>query len=184
MSTNCHIGNLDPGGSIAYVYVHNSGDPADSGTVLAEHYTNQAKINSLLSLGSLSWLGPEIGEKVDFTRPPENQCIAYIRDRDEPRDHNPLRHSPNRETYFAVTYSNRIHYAYLWNGSTWEAATRNGWDFPATGDLDPNQFISPGVWQPLDTVLHLTKGQRPPRAATNEQPALPSSTPTGQIKLL
>ena len=54
MSTNCYTGSLDPSGTITYVYVHNAGDPAHAGTVLAEHYTSQAKINSLLSLGSLS----------------------------------------------------------------------------------------------------------------------------------
>ena len=132
----------------------------------------------------LSWLGPKIGEKVDFTRPPEDQCIAYIRDRDEPRDHNPLRHSPNREMYFAVTYSDRIHYAYLWNGSKWEAATRNGWEFPSTAGFDPEQYLSSGVWQPLDTVLHLTNGLPPGKAPQNEQTPLTASAPTQQIKLL
>ena len=184
MSTNCHIGNLDPSGSITYVYVHNAGDPAHTGAVLAEHYTNQTKINSLLSLGSLSWLGPEIGEKVDFTKPPEDQCIAYTRDRGEHSNHNPLRHSPNRETYFAVTYSDRIHYAYLWNGSTWETATRNGWEFQSTGGFHPEQYLSPGVWQPLDTVLHLTKGKPPGKAPQNEQTPLTAPAPTQQIKLL
>ena len=162
MSTNCHIGSIDPSGSLRYIYVHNAGHPAHAGTVLAEHYTNQEKVTSLLELGSLSWLGPEIGDKADFTRPPPNQCIAYTRDRGEPNEHNPTRHSPNREMYFATTYSDRIHYAYLWNGSTWEAATRYGWDFQHTGPFDPDKYLLPGVWQPLDTVLRLTNGLQPP----------------------
>ena len=184
MSTNCYIGSLDPSETITYVYLHNAGHPAHAGAVLAEHYTNQAKINSLLALGSLSRLGPEIGGKVDFTRPPKGQCVAYIRDRDEPRDHNPTSHSPNREMYFATTYSERIHYAYLWNGSTWQAATRYGWEFQATAGFDPEQYLLPGVWQPLDTVLNLTNGQPPYKAPQNEQAPLTAYASTQQIKLL
>ena len=65
------------------IYCHWDGHPAYNGMILLEHYTNPDKVAELISLGSLSSLGPEIGEKHDFDQRDENVCTFYGRDRGE-----------------------------------------------------------------------------------------------------
>jgi hypothetical protein len=86
MATRSHIGKQLEDGSIKYIYCHWNGYPDHNGRILKEHYTDEAKIDALLELGSLSILGEEIGEQQDFdNRNTHNSkwCLAYGRDRGE-----------------------------------------------------------------------------------------------------
>lgn len=76
------------GNRVKYIYCHWDGYPANNGALLNKHWTNPEKVDALLKLGSLSYLGMDIGEKVDFdTYKPNHdeakQCLAYHRDRGE-----------------------------------------------------------------------------------------------------
>jgi hypothetical protein len=83
MGTRSNIVRENEDGSFDSIYCHWDGYPSNNGKILLDHYTDQAKIDQLLQLGDLSSLGPEIGEKHDFDKPPEGQCNFYGRDRGE-----------------------------------------------------------------------------------------------------
>jgi len=88
MSTNSTIAKKNSDGSITAIYCHWDGYISHNGKILLEHYTDEAKIDELLALGSLSVLGESIGEKVDFDtfrnmKADPTQCLAYGRDRGE-----------------------------------------------------------------------------------------------------
>jgi hypothetical protein len=65
------------------IYCHWDGYPEHNGVVLLQHYTDPDKVAELISLGSVSSLGPEIGEKHDFDSRDMNVCTFYGRDRGE-----------------------------------------------------------------------------------------------------
>jgi hypothetical protein len=90
MGTRSRIGVMQ-GNECKSVYCHWDGYLSHNGAILQEHYDSE-KINHLVSLGDLSTLCPEIGEKHPFSQynVPEadrvnydNWCTFYGRDRDE-----------------------------------------------------------------------------------------------------
>jgi hypothetical protein len=85
MSTRSRIGLELPSGQVRSIYCHNDGYPTGVGRVLSEHYIKVKKINSLLNLGDISSLGPEIGEQHDFEdwKKHPDWVRAYARDRGE-----------------------------------------------------------------------------------------------------
>ena len=195
MSTHCYIGSLQADGGVRYVYNHANGHPAHLGAILLQHYTRTTKIDSLLDLGDLSNLGPRLGRKTNFDRPAKGQCITYVRDRGEPPETNSAKLCPDKERYFAAICRDQVTYAYLWTGTAWEVASRHDWtlefDQPDPRpdlDLDMNpgpdteQHLSRGPWQPLHTILMLTKGETPPRPTPENQLRLPLDKP--QLRLL
>jgi hypothetical protein len=71
---------------ILSIYCHYDGYPDGVGETLKKHYLDPAKIQSLMDLGNLSILRPEIGEKQDFNdyaSQNKEWCLAYGRDRGE-----------------------------------------------------------------------------------------------------
>lgn len=82
MGTRSRIGVMH-GDKCKSVYCHWDGYLAHNGRILLEHY-DSAKANHLVSLGDLSVLAPEIGEKHNFDgRDHVNWCMFYGRDRGE-----------------------------------------------------------------------------------------------------
>ena len=82
MGTRSRIGVMH-GDKCKSVYCHWDGYLAHNGRMLLEYY-DSAKANHLVSLGDLSVLAPEIGEKHDFdSRDHDNWCMFYGRDRGE-----------------------------------------------------------------------------------------------------
>jgi len=69
-------------GYVSQVYCHWDGYIEHNGKILLEHYSNPKKLEELLSLGDLSQLGPNIGEKHPFEESTKN-CKFYGRDRGE-----------------------------------------------------------------------------------------------------
>jgi len=98
MSTNAVIGMQFPSGHIKSIGLHSDGYPKHAGAVLIEHYADTNKVDMLINLGDISFLGPEVhnapkevidtDEVYDFTS-------AYHRDKGE--EFNPPR-------VFASTY--------------------------------------------------------------------------------
>ena len=81
MGTRSYIAIQNKNGTVKSIYCHWDGYQSQNGRILLENYTKVTKVRKLLALGSISSLGPEIGEKTDFNNPREGQCIAYKRDR-------------------------------------------------------------------------------------------------------
>ena len=68
------------------IYCHWDGYPSHVGKKLLNHYTDAAKVLALMSLGSLSSLGAELGEAHNFDATAEtigDVCTFYGRDRGE-----------------------------------------------------------------------------------------------------
>ena len=118
MGTRARIGRINPSGSITSIYTHWDGYPSHHLPVLTRYYATADRLAALLTLGSLSKLAPELGEKHDFEdRSHENWCTAHCRDRGEPK----CKASTSRnEVAFAAACSDCwAEYAYLWDGTHW-----------------------------------------------------------------
>jgi hypothetical protein len=117
MSTRSHIGLRNTDGTVDYIYCHFDGYPEHNGKILTENYQTIDKVKQLLDLGSLSILGPEIGEQQDFNnRNTHNNkwCLAYGRDRGESN-------TSKRNLHFNDLLSDDgVDYLYVFDGDYWE----------------------------------------------------------------
>ena len=114
MATRSTIGIIDNRtGVVTSIYCHWDGYPEHNGEILVKHWSDPAKIQALMALGSLSSLGEEIGEKHDFNANSQSYCTAYGRDRGETQvgsqTHNSL----------GEWLDNGEEYNYLWDGVRW-----------------------------------------------------------------
>jgi len=122
MSTRCNIGILENNGTVTYIYCHHGGEPNDVGRLLLKHYNTEEKLRELISLGAISTLGPEIGEK-HLLRPGENGnnwgiTNAYHRDREEDWEtHKPGTYKTENE-YWEEKWA-KYDYLYLMKKGTW-----------------------------------------------------------------
>lgn len=97
MATRSTIALEFADGTVGQVYCHWDGYLANNGRLLLEHWSNPFKLRDLISLGALSSLSKEIGEKHPFDNPHkwgtaeynahqkqfEHMCMFYGRDRGE-----------------------------------------------------------------------------------------------------
>jgi len=87
MATRSRIAIENQDGTVRSIYCHCDGYPLHHGPILLEHYTTQEKVESLIALGSISYLAheTEIPEGVthDFKNATEGIVVAYHRDRGE-----------------------------------------------------------------------------------------------------
>jgi hypothetical protein len=87
MATRSRIAIENQDGTVSSIYCHFDGYPENNGVILFENYKTQEKVESLISLGSLSSLHEEIeipeGVIHDFNNQVKGITVAYHRDRDE-----------------------------------------------------------------------------------------------------
>lgn len=69
MATRSSIARLNDTGNVTAIYCHNDGYPSHTGYILENYYKIPLKLDTLLSLGDDSSLGPLIGEKHPFSNP-------------------------------------------------------------------------------------------------------------------
>ena len=115
MATRSNIAYKTAEGKIRSVYCHWDGYPEHNGKILMDHYTDQAKIEALVALGSISSLGAELGEKQDFddrSTQKDDWTLAYHRDRGEELHVSEYADIPS-------WINDMEEYAYLWNGQEW-----------------------------------------------------------------
>jgi hypothetical protein len=139
MSTRSYIGKLLPGGSITGIYCHHDGYPEGVGVTLRDHYTDPAKVDALLALGSISSLGAEIGEKHEFaTRSDEVEDVvdAYHRDRGEDLAP-PKVYKDISDLRANVSSDMGAEYAYVFTRGEWVALKLDGMtgEFVALGNV-------------------------------------------------
>jgi hypothetical protein len=125
MSTRSQVGIIRKDGSIVSVYVHSDGYPSGVGADLLAHYTDPAKIEALIALGDISYIGDEIGEKHSFEVYDAKQCRAYHRDRGEEFNQSSFPSIAELEVFLEA--SDR-EWCYLWD------EVSGVWSFSATPD--------------------------------------------------
>lgn len=69
MATRGSIARKNEDGTITAIYSHWDNYPSHNGRILEEYYKVPQKLDTLLSLGDLSSLGPLIGEQHPFDNP-------------------------------------------------------------------------------------------------------------------
>lgn len=120
MATRSTITAKCSDGKFRSIYCHFDGYISGVGHTLLDHYTDQAKIDALVQLGSISSLS------ADHIRPPghtyrtplEGYTVAYHRDRGEPwADTKP---GEGKNATGAVKNGPGLQeYNYVWDGSAW-----------------------------------------------------------------
>ena len=140
MSTRSTIGKIGEDGKGYAIYCHNDGYPAHVGRVLLEHYQSAEKVDQLIKLGSISSLGPEIGEKVVWDAQVfDTQCRAYHRDRGEAWDSTkPTKFEGGTDAFFAHDWSD-----FMWADFVY-CYTPDGWfGCPTSSSYDPQTRAIP-----------------------------------------
>ena len=118
MSTTSSITAKCKDGRFRSIYVHWDGHIEWVGRLLLENYTEQDKIEKLLSLGSISILAPSIEcpEGHTFDSPIDGYTIAYYRDRDRAWG---MYHTIVEDTRAGCLRKNGQEYNYFWDGEKW-----------------------------------------------------------------
>ncbi len=111
MGTRSTIARQNEDGSFDSIYCHWDGYPDHHGPILYGHYTDPAKVDALLALGSISSLGEEIGEKHNFDKSPNGQCNAYHRDRGE--DFVPPEHHADADLFAQMLAESWTEWVYI-----------------------------------------------------------------------
>ena len=102
------------------IYCHWDGDPGNVGKILSEYYTDEDKIDQLISLGDISFLGREICKSNNYEKPNYNCVLAYHRDRGDPwEDVTPLHAKSIDEAIRLSDKFGGVNYAYFWDGKQW-----------------------------------------------------------------
>ena len=77
MATRSSIARKNEDGTVTAIYCHWDGYPSHNGRILENYYKVPLKLDTLLSLGDVSILGPLIGEKHPFNNPNPFGSDAY-----------------------------------------------------------------------------------------------------------
>lgn len=80
MATRSSISIRNEDGTYTGIYCHWDGYLECNGKILLEHYSDEAKIRELMSLGNISTLGTKVGSQNGSKRSSPDECYAYGRD--------------------------------------------------------------------------------------------------------
>jgi len=181
MSTRSNIGIEDPEtGAVRAIYCHSDGYLEGVGKTLLEHWTDRAKIEALIALGSISSLGEELGERHDFdywltfyeqykSRPDEDMyadpefqrlnrmCNAFGRDRGE-KDVEAEDYA-DPALYYAAGGESWAEYLYLYRRGVWLYAEPGGAAGPMIVRADDPDGSAEERWRSVAGMLAL--GEKP-----------------------
>lgn len=138
MSTRSLIGKLNPDGSVITIYCHWDGYPESQLPILVPCYSNEEKLNELMSLGSISYLednpNPPRGVTHTFHDPYPRTVVAYHRDRgDKWEECKPDTYTSLDEMFDDKNNCN-IAYYYIFNGDEWHLYDREGTEYRYSQD--------------------------------------------------
>lgn len=115
---------IEVDGKIISAYCHWDGYLEHNGEILNTHYRNPEKILQLISLGDMSSLGAEIGEKHDFdNRERKDWTCYYGRDRGEEGTES----RSWTTTEAMVEHHWDCEYFYLWTNNRWTYSQGKKW---------------------------------------------------------
>lgn len=112
MATRSNIGMINRDGTVTAIYCHWDGYPDNQMPLLTGNYNTPEKVEELLSLGNLSYLAENLGEKHDFGNNVEGWCMAYGRDRGE--SNQDAKVYPSKDSH--LLYENDYTYLFTQNG--------------------------------------------------------------------
>jgi len=127
MSTRARIGIVRPNGSILSIYTHSDGYISHHGPILLDHYNTALKVLALIKMGDCS----QLGETLD-------DCLFYVRDRDEAHGDNAARTNKNQALFYQSAPLCNAEYLYLFLPDTavWLVAENDrGTPIPIWRDL-------------------------------------------------
>ena len=121
MATRSFICKSLPNNTVVGVYCHYDGYRSGVGATLSTHYTTAARVDALLSLGSISQLHPrlvpDLGDTHTFDNPANNVTIAYHRDRGEAMSSTTF---PSLDVMVSdVADQLGVEFVYIWDGAAW-----------------------------------------------------------------
>lgn len=140
MGTRSRIGMLMNDGHIKSVYCHWDGYPSYNGKILMKYYTDENKVNELISLGSISSLGcsteykeQEYDENFTPKYVDEEGLHLYTKDYHRWRNESVFIHEDkNIEEYMVHAYDSCEDYAYLYALGYWFVLDGNVWRYLGT----------------------------------------------------
>lgn len=142
MATRSTIAMEQPDGRIMQIYCHWDGYLENNGEILQEHYQDRAKIYSLMLLGDLSSLRPEIGMVHDFDdRLNDTWCTAFGRDRGESGTE--ARVFQSYEDYRNTAQFEEYNYCYRLDGQ-WYVEYYGRYDGLLLGALEESRSMADG----------------------------------------
>ena len=129
MATRSTIALEFADGTVGQVYCHWDGYPENNGLLLLNYWNDQYLAECLMSLGDLSYLGKQIGERQNFDQPTDRDwCLAYGRDRGEKNSLAELYSSAsNFISEAASDYG--VDYIYLFDNGNWRCWNYEGQEF-------------------------------------------------------
>jgi hypothetical protein len=130
MSTRARIFKAYPTQSGEYildgVYCHFDGYPSHVGKILKDYYQDESKIDTLISLGNMSYLDKEIlphSENHSYKNPDYGVSVFYGRDRGDAHQDSARVISPNLDLIYEILSSSSINsgvdYVYVRLNSVW-----------------------------------------------------------------
>lgn len=123
MATRSTIG-IEVDGKIVAVSCHWDGYLEHNGEILYRHYQNTQKVLELISLGDMSSLGSEIGEKHDFDEQNRNGWTTYYT-RDRGESELDSKQFDSRKDMVEWYWDSE--YYYLWCENKWIYSTGKSW---------------------------------------------------------
>lgn len=132
MATRSRIGIIGEIETITSVYCHNDGYPDYLGNMLIENYNSKEKAELIISMGGISVLRKEIGEKADdhkvglmkedYTYHHPTWSLFYHRDRDEDLQ---IAKTNSHHEFFELCGDSGSEFIYLWNSNKWVMSETN-----------------------------------------------------------
>jgi hypothetical protein len=129
MATRGAIG-IKHGDRIKAIYVHWDSYVEHVGLCLNTYYQDSIKVNRLISMGDVSGIGADIGEKHKFGNRAEylpdgcaRECTFYTRDRGEDA---PFQSFGSEAEFVAHYEHSGSEYFYLYDHGVWYVARRKG----------------------------------------------------------
>ena len=80
MGTQCYIAKQIGDDKYRTIYCHFDGYPEHCGAILLDAYNTPEKLDELLSLGDISYLGPQLSPESGKSYDPKDVTVAYARD--------------------------------------------------------------------------------------------------------
>lgn len=126
MATRSMIGILEDDNTVTAIYCHWDGYPENNGHLLMKYWNDAYLIDHLMTLGNISVLGKEVGERQNFNQPTDgNWCLAYGRDRGE-ADQSATSYASRDDYVGNAADDHDVDYIYLWENDKWRCWNTQG----------------------------------------------------------